>query len=1013
MNPAVPAIAGTATGYNCKPGKVRNFQRSITFITNHALNMKIILAQLLFLFLAVNLSAQTLSNTFEVRYFTHDQKANGETDFKGETEWMNTDQRVKFLNDYAYYGARFFGNPDLDKRAVEEDEIAAVLKNIKKQPLTGVRKSIPLNGWKSYGYKDGQEFSKQKDLKEWASHKGVSIANDAMLLENALVEKDIDSLSWRFEARANIKIEQNARFSISLGDKNKAAIAINIESGELNAVSAGKAVKIKINTGDWLRLAIEGDFTQKRFNLILNGKKLSDYILMADTTLSCITKLSLRSTQKVNVDDLLIFNYAVSENKHTPYYSSVVLDERFDKKTSVEGWQQLAFNDDDWKQVNLPSVHGGIREKDESYYLRKKIDLAAFERATLSLETIDPGGEVWVNGQIAAVVANRRPVELDITPYLLQNSINLIAIKVKPNKVRNRSIHAPSDPYVGWFLGRASLLLSGNCMIKDLAVRTKSIGEQALQINKIYIQNNATKYFQGKIEINYYPWFPQEGNKAATFKSDIQVKPNIVNELSFEVPIRNPALWSSDSPNLYKVEVILKDKEDNPVDDYVTTVGIRILSQKDGDFYVNGKREMLNGAQIMGFRMPLETISKHSRCAPDQDIVEELVSIKKMSGNLLRMHIHAEKDSADGINDPRFAEIADQLGVYLIWQTPAWIREGEVWNIDFNGYPDYMRQVYNHPSIVMWEASNHPNRFKEHDLSETNDYLKTIYEIIAHVDSSRLISPTSFWQHMHIADYAGTIDYQGNRIKSVPAIMGEMMTRGNQDTYAGYGNDWSKIRNIPNEWAASCLSAKDKAYFNFEHEESTGQPNWNLCKGKPWYLLQSYEWGYDEGSIGRKLSTNEWRASQAWQAFSAWESMKKQMLAGYDGFSWCTLHGGANMGTYQKPLIDNAGHPKLAFYANRMVFQSIWAASNNVDVVYGPSDSIKPVVYHINGGQYVDLNVQLEDVNGKVLDRKEFKGIGISNGSLFKELSGFRFKNVKEGVYVVRYILSRHSAGIR
>lgn len=970
--------------------------------------MKVILAQFLLILLNINMEAQTLSNTFEVRYFTNDQKANGETDFKGETEWMTTDQRVRFLNDYAYYGARFFGNPDLDQRVVEDDEIAAVLKNLKKQPITTIRKSILLNDWKSYGYKDGQELSTQRNLREWASHKGVSIDNNTMFLEDALIERTIDPLSWRFEASANIKIEKNASFSISFSDNSKSAIAIDVSHEELSLISAGKAIKMKINAGDWIKLSVEGDFTQKRFNLILGDRKLADYILMSDTMLNRITKLSLKATEKVGVDDLLIFNYTVSEDRHTPYYSSVVLDERFDEKPSVKGWQQLTFNDNNWKQVDLPSAHGGIREKDESYYLRKKIDLETFERATLSLETIDPGGEVWVNGQIAAVVDDRHPVELDITPYLLQNSVNLIAIRVKPNKVRNRSIHAPSDPYVGWFLGRASLLLSNKCMIKGLAVSTKSLGAEALQLNKIYIQNDITEYFHGKVEINYYPWFPQQGAKAASFESDIQARPNIVNEFSFDIPVPNPALWSAGSPSLYKVEVILKDKDGNPIDDYVTTTGIRTLSQKNGDFYVNGKREMLNGAQIMGFRMPLETISKNSRCAADRDIVEELISIKKMSGNMLRLHIHSEKESADGINDPRFAEMADQLGIYLIWQTPAWIREGEAWNVDFNGYPKYMKQVYNHPSIVMWEASNHPNKFKEHDLSETNDYLKMICGIIYSADSSRLISPTSFWRHMHIADYAGTIDYQGNKIQSVPEIMGEMVTRGNQDTYAGYGNDWSKIRNIPNEWAASCLAAKDKAYFNFEHEESTGQPNWGLCKGKPWHLLPSYEWAYDEGSIGRRLSTKEWRASQAWQAFSAWESMKKQILAGYDGFSWCTLHGGANMGTYQKPLIDNSGHPKLAFYANKMAFQPIWAASNNVDIVYGPGDSITPVVYSINGDQDVDLKVQLEDLNGKVLDQITFKKIQVSDE--YRELNGFRFKKIKEGVYVVRYILSRHKA---
>src|SRR5690606_12438195 len=97
------------------------------------------------------------------------------------------------------------------------------------------------------------------------------------------------------------------------------------------------------------------------------------------------------------------------------------------------------------------------------------------------------------------------------------------------------------------------------------------------------------------------------------------------------------------------------------------------------------------------------------------------------------------------------------------------------------------------------------------------------------------------------------------------------------------------------------------------------------------------------------------------QAFSAWESMKKQMLLGYDGFSWCSLRGGANSGTYQKPLIDNLRHPKLAYYINQMAFQRTWAGSNNVDVVYGPDDMIEPVIHHLGEQQKVTLKVTLID----------------------------------------------------
>lgn len=955
-------------------------------------------------FLFFSAFAQNTHKSFELRYFTNDPKANGETDFKGETEWMDTEMRILFLNDYANYASRFYENTDFDRKVNSENEVEDILANIKPQPITNIRQTELLNSWKAYGYKSGQDVARQEAMNKWESYNGASVEHGALKLNNASIERNIDSLNWRFKFQIKIRLEEGSASYISLKDGNKQAISLNLKNGALTVISSGEEIIEKLNVSDEIKIEVEGDFTQKRFNLILNGQMLHYYIPMTDTTLTSATRLSIQTEGKSQVDDLFILNHVFNAiDVRRPYHSVVIIDENFEVKSPVEGWQKPGFDDSLWKTVDLPSVHGGIREEGESYYLRKKFRIGSFEKATLLFETVDPGGEVWVNNQVVAVIDTRHPVELNLTPYLKPNSENLIAVKVKPFKSNDPMVHAPTDINIGWFLGRAKLLLGNKCSIKNALVNTVSLGNPVVQAHKIRIHYAGKYYFKGSLDINYYPWFPEEGEKVAAFSQQVQVRPGVENEFQIEMPVYDPQLWSPMVPMLYKVEIILKDQNGKPIDDYLTTTGIRTVEQKDGNFYLNGKPAMLNGSQIIGYRTPIETIAKTNRCAPPEIIAEELLMIKKMGGNLLRMHVHAQKDTTDGINDPRYAELADQLGVCLIWQTAGWVRNGEAWNIDFKGLPKYMEQVYNHPSIVMWETGNHPNKFKEHDIMDTHDFVRNTYRTVYSVDQSRMISPTSFWQHTHYANYDGTMDYKGNKIQAVPEFMAPRMTRGSQDAYTGYGQEWSVLRNAPNHWAASCIAAKDMAYFNFEHEESIGQPNWELCKGKPWYLLQSYEWEYDEGSIGRKLMAEEWKASQAWQAFSAWESMKKQILLGYDGFSWCCLHGGPNMGTYKKPLIDNLGHPKLAFYANKMVFQKTWGGSNNVDVVYGPNDQINPVVNHFGDYQKADLLIQLESLEGKIIDRKKFENIELKNGHSITKTNAFRFKDVPEGTYIIHY----------
>ena len=647
------------------------------------------------------------------------------------------------------------------------------------------------------------------------------IANGGLKLNNGSTEREVGKIDWRFKFNTTLdKLSPNFVLAFNRGDKTLLSIVLTTD--KIMTQSGRHKQTAPFNFDLKIKLEIYGDIPNHRFFVTVNGETILecpiDMILEQE-----INRIKLTSLQgETVIDDVLLFNFtADSTNQHTPYYTSLLLDEDFEEVLPIDSWQNPTYNDQCWQTVNLPSAHGGLREREESYYLRKKVHIKDFGRAVLKLETLDPGGEVWINGQPVAVINNRHPYDLDVTNYLKPNSENLIAVRVKPYKARHLMLHSPSDPYIGWQLGRTELILTNRCMIKNVFVHTASIGDnQAMQTNQIILQYPGVYSCKGNVEVNYYSWYPTEGEKVASTRQDIEIRPAINNKIIINLPIRQPKLWQTEQPNLYKVEVILRNEKGEATDDYILTTGIRTIEQRNGTLYVNNKAEMLNGAQIMGNRYPIETIAKTNRCVSDETVAQDLLMIKKMNSNMLRIHVHAEKDTIDGINDLRYAEFADQLGVYLLWQTAGWIREGEAWNVDFEGYPKFMKQVYNHPSIVMWEASNHPNRFKKHDIYDSNDYMERIFYTISSADTSRLISPTSFWQHTHYGNYDGTKDYKGNPMTPTPVLMEKLMTRGSQDAYTGYGSAWSYLRKAPHSWAASCLASNDKCYFNFEHEES-------------------------------------------------------------------------------------------------------------------------------------------------------------------------------------------------
>jgi hypothetical protein len=274
------------------------------------------------------------------------------------------------------------------------------------------------------------------------------------------------------------------------------------------------------------------------------------------------------------------------------------------------------------------------------------------------------------------------------------------------------------------------------------------------------------------------------------------------------------------------------------------------------------------------------------------------------------------------------------------------------------------------------------------------------------VDTSRLITPTTFWSHTHYGNDLGTLDWKKRPIAAVPEYTNSLVTRGSQDAITGYGAAWSSLRQWPYGVAKDCFDNKIRSWFNFEHEESTAQPNWSLSGGYPWHHLRSYEKPYDTGSIGRPLEFNEWRASQGWQAFSAYESMRKQIWHGVVGFSWCTIEGGANGGTYEKPLLDPMGHAKLAWHIHKLFATPILAGSDNVDVVYGPGDQITPCIFNRGSARKVDLTVTVKALDGTMTDQRKFAGVSLEGGCTLTKLPAFQPKLPTKGYCAIEYFVS-------
>ena len=156
---------------------------------------------------------KTLSKAFEFRYISEDPNANGETDFKGETEVFDTNQRVAFLHNYAEYAKTFFRDYKLNFKIAPEAEIAQVLKNLKPQPLPKIRnKIIPVN-FKWLGYKKDQRQQQIENLTTWNKIKGAKVQDGNLFFTGSFLNDKVkfkrffSPQPWRFFIQFKAKVQ--------------------------------------------------------------------------------------------------------------------------------------------------------------------------------------------------------------------------------------------------------------------------------------------------------------------------------------------------------------------------------------------------------------------------------------------------------------------------------------------------------------------------------------------------------------------------------------------------------------------------------------------------------------------------------------------------------------------------------------------------------------------------------------------------------------------------------------
>lgn len=903
----------------------------------------------------------------------------GNGDFNGADSKLDFAQRKQYLSEYARAARGWYNNPNnKPKKAVNKLQLA-VTRQKQKQKTKCTPYQLPIEQMTAY-IKPKEQF-----YKGWQLYTSYCKQEDGCIV---FEDGDIPPLPCaKYECEKSQRIKQ-FEFEFFVNDSMRSDVVPN----PLVTTMSGKVFEFRDGINDVAKLQIypNGELHYRDESLSCSHPKnvcLGKDMLGGVHALKVVFGNGDKVSISIDSGEPVVLNAATSTYPDTFFVSGGMhpsslwrikpLKAVFDDGSTLTDFFQKseqAYNRKIYlNKVRLPFSIGTQKYKDSCLVLERSFEIKHSSKVFLRIDTIDPCGEIKVNNVLVKRVDNFLAQKIDITNYVRQGA-NLLEVTVEPRAPEVLySWHRHSDPYNGWFMGQCTIEIVNNSFIDDVRCTTKSVGKDSANFDVSFYCECGQDY---NAEIYLQKIYPHKQKKR--FVGAVKVSGRQYYSQNFEQAV---SLWSTDNPNIYSLTIKLKDSSGKTCFSKKIDTGFRTIRQKNGEIVLNNNRILLNGALNMQFLPPYENVPISHLCPKTSEILHEFIAAKNMGCNVVRMH-----QLGYGSNDKRFAQIADRLGLMLIWTTrlidcAESIKVQEPWRCG-DGLQAQIKEVYNHPSIIMWEGSNEFHGI----LSDIDKMYDTYVSCVKAVDCDRLILPcahlyygSGIYDEMPSQYYQddGESDNESQPASSSWGWKDKLVVRSSH-TYClllGYGGEWRRLRLQDWKSQKQLLSSDRHAYVVTEFA-IIGQQRADTKEAKQYFNPHSYELNDEITALGGKLAPADWELSQAYQSVAALHANKRMRSANVDGMIWCCLSGGANDGGYLKPTIDFYGYKKLAFYALKEGFQkSFCVIEGNRTHMSENQLIIKPVLLTCEENISFDVTIEVKNRKGKSILMKAYKNV--------------------------------------
>jgi beta-galactosidase len=411
--------------------------------------------------------------------------------------------------------------------------------------------------------------------------------------------------------------------------------------------------------------------------------------------------------------------------------SSAVIDRNmlFDNdwlftKDTVSNAELADYNDSKWRIVDLPhdwsiedlpnqtpgSITGPFNKSSNGSsptgftiggtgWYRKKFITEKEQKdklVTIYFDGVYMNSDVWLNGNhLGNHPYGYTPFFYNLTPYMKPSGQeNILSVRVR-NEGKNSRWYSGSGIYRHVWLIRTDQV---HVAPRGVFITTPEVSE-----NKAIIQIKATVQNEGTVQSNITlitTILSPDGRTVSLTQKVLTIEANEVGTDEQSITLDKPALWSVDTPRLYKSVTEIKEGE-RTLDRFETTFGIRSIHiDAATGLTINGKNVLLKGGCIHHDNGPLGS-------ATIDRAEERKIEILKANGfNAIR--------TSHNPPSMQLLDACDRLGMLVIdeafdaWEKP---KNPEDYHLYFKDWwkrdlESYILRDRNHPSVIMWSIGN-------------------------------------------------------------------------------------------------------------------------------------------------------------------------------------------------------------------------------------------------------------------------------------------------------------------